>query len=323
MPIVLTLVWTGLFGAAIGSFLNVCIYRLPRECMSLVWPGSRCPKCLRPIRWFDNVPILSWVLLGGRCRACKSPISIRYPFIELLTGCLFAFAAWHQLFRAPLSSVAASLALADRTLLFLVYAYLLAALIVSTFIDFDFRIIPDQITLSGAYLAPVVAALFPVVHADAAAGFQALAARLFENGSSAHALFANPRVAAVLSSLFGMLCGGGLIYAMGVFGKILFRKEAMGFGDVKYMCLLGGFMGWKAALLILALACLFGAGFGIFIKLFTRDPYIAFGPYLSLGALCLLFWQAEIVEFLFTTWPAWSGGLLRAGPGGGPGPGGS
>ncbi|MBI5367337.1 MAG: prepilin peptidase [Planctomycetes bacterium] len=309
VQIVLTL-WCGLLGAAIGSFLNVCIYRLPRECMSLLWPGSRCPRCLKPIRWSDNVPILSWLFLLGRCRYCKNPISPRYPAIELLTALLFAFAAWHRFDFDALPGPAtggAYVGFADRAVIFLVQAYVIAALIASTFIDLEFRIIPDQITLSGAVLAPLVAACFPFVHAAELSGFQHLAVRLCADGSTLLAFFAHPRVAAVCASLFGMVCGGGTIYVVGVFGKLLFRKEAMGLGDVKYMLLIGGFMGWKAALLTLVLACVFGAVIGIFVKLFTRDPYIAFGPYLSLGALLLLFWQPEVLRLIFEVWPRMMG----------------
>lgn len=146
--------FAGLFGLLVGSFLNVCIFRLPRECMSIVRPRSRCTRCLRLIAWYDNFPVVSWLLLGGKCRNCKERISPRYALVELLTGALFAWSAYVQLY-------ASTAPLDQRAVWFGVQAYLAAALVVCTFIDLDFRILPDEINFSGVVLGLAFGAAFP------------------------------------------------------------------------------------------------------------------------------------------------------------------
>ncbi|HVY61436.1 MAG TPA: prepilin peptidase [Planctomycetota bacterium] len=267
-------------GAIIGSFLNVVIYRLPRraEGLSIASPTySYCPKCGTTIRGYDNIPLLSYFLLGARCRACKVKIPIRYFCVELLTACLFAgIAIQHQ----PEWGVIA------------VYAGLTACLVSASFIDIDLTIIPDEISLPGIALAPLVSAAVPELHAPGDLAALGLAV-------------ADPRWAAAAASVAGILAGGLLIYAIGVLGKLAFRKEAMGFGDVKLFAMIGGYLGWKAVLLALFIACIAGALAGLVRLALTRESTIPFGPFLSIGAISVMLWRSEIVRFIFVDYPSY------------------
>ncbi len=246
-----------LFGLCIGSFLNVCIYRMGRE-QSVVRPGSHCPKCQKPIRWYDNIPLVSYVVLRGRCRDCGAKIAFRYFFIELLTGCLFV-ALWMRYYLSPL---------------FFIYALFGSGLIVATFVDFDFRIIPDEISLGGIVAGLVLSGLFPQMH-DAASPLYGLG-----------------------RSVLGILVGGGTLWLLGVIGDFIFKKESMGGGDIKLLAMVGAFLGWKLALLALPLASVIGAVVGVIAKIRTRESEIAFGPYLSMGALAGLFWGPQIISYI-------------------------
>lgn len=280
MNLLVVIIIVFLFGLLIGSFLNVCIYRLPRPGMSIVSPPSHCPSCNAPIRWYQNIPVFSYLFLLGRCGKCRAPISLRYPIVELLTGALFAFAAWQHL-----RDYSAGLHPDFETVVhFMAVVYLIANLIVMTFIDLEFRIIPDEISISGIIIAPIVSALFPFIH-------QPLPIQMpeFLNG--------------LLGSLAGMIAGGGVVYLVGVIGKIIFKKEAMGFGDVKLMAFLGGFLGWYAIIFAFIVGCIIGALVGIVSYFITKDHYIAFGPYLALGALMMMFFRPAIVHFAFVTYP--------------------
>src|SRR5688572_28429958 len=214
-------VFSGIFGLLIGSFLNVCIFRLPRNCMSVVKPRSRCPKCLNWIAWYDNLPVVSWTILGGKCRHCRNPISIRYTLVEILTGLLFLYAGYRALHgvRAPGW---------EQGVQFAIVAWFLSALIVSTFIGLEFRILPDEITLSGVVIGLAASAAFPFLHAN----------------DLVRSAIREPHLASLAASALGAVVGGGSIYLVGVLGKLVFRKEAMGFGDVKYMAMVGAVLGW-------------------------------------------------------------------------------
>ena len=303
---ILLLVWSGLLGLLVGSFLNVCIFRLPRNCMSVVRPRSRCPKCRALIAWYDNIPVLSWVVLRGRCRGCGAPISPRYAAVELLTGALYLAAAWNVL------SGAASPGPREAGI-FLVQAWFLSCLIVCTFIDIDFQILPDEITLSGTILGLLAAAFLPFLpflHGDAAEilrfaqisldrlGMAGASDRL---GAAARWLHRHQAAGAWWLSLghalLGAATGYGVILGIAALGKRLFRKkieqlgqtEAMGFGDVKYMAMIGAVLGWRGVLFTLVLACFLGAVFGVVKRVATGTMgYVPFGPFLSVGALVML-----------------------------------
>ncbi len=275
----LVYVFSFAIGAAVGSFLNVCIYRLPRE-MSVVSPASHCPTCGQGLGWYDNVPILSFLLLGGKCRHCGVLISGRYALVELLTALLFV-AVVHQfrpveVFNAPQAAVA---------------LIVVSALIASSFIDLERQIIPDEITLPGIALGCVAGLVFPRIHDVADPLLGALSRSM------------PPPAYGLVASVLGALAGGGFIYLTGVVGRMIFRKEAMGFGDVKLMAMVGAFVGWRLTLISILLGCVFGALIGIVILFVLRrkDSRIPFGPYLSLGVISILFFEPQLVS-LFRWW---------------------
>ncbi len=245
------------FGALIGSFLNVCILRLPKE-QSVIAPGSHCFKCGKPVQWYDNIPLVSYILLRGKCRACGASFSIRYFFIELLTAAVFCGCYVYY----------------GASRLLLPYLLMMSGFIVATFTDFDERIIPDEVSVGGTIAGVLVSAFVPQLHLTG----------VWWQG--------------VLFSLTGALVGGGSIYLMGMLGEWIFKKEAMGGGDVKLMAMIGAFMGWKMALLTFFVAPFFGAIVGIAEKIRTKESMIAYGPYLVLGALVSLFWGDRLIVLL-------------------------
>jgi leader peptidase (prepilin peptidase)/N-methyltransferase len=244
------------FGSAIGSFLNVCIYRLPRD-LSIISPSSRCPSCNIPIKPYDNIPILSYIFLGGRCRVCKVGISLRYPLVESLNALLYVFVLWR--FGFGLQTI--------------VYSMFCSALIVITFIDLDFQIIPDKITLPGILIG-LIAGSF-----------------LMPDPFMRYSLLG------IKAAIIGFLAGGGLFYAIAVLSR-----GGMGGGDIKMMAMVGSLMGWKSVLLTTFLGSLSGAVLGIFLMIAKgkgRKTKIPFGPFLALGTLITLFYGQEILYWYF------------------------
>ncbi len=236
-----------LFGACLGSFLNVCIYRIPAE-LSVVKPRSRCPKCLTNLTWKDNVPILGWVFLRGKCRYCGEPIAGRYPLVELLTAVLYTL-LWLRFPYSPL---------------LLPYGLLFFGLLLATFVDLDEMWLPDRVTIGGMIAGPLSAFWMP----------QML-------GAASH-------LEGLERSLVGLATGFGLFYAISILGKMVFKKDAMGFGDVKLMGTLGAFLGWPAVLFITFVSSLLGAVIGLtFIALGKSElqSRIPFGPYIALAAI--------------------------------------
>jgi leader peptidase (prepilin peptidase)/N-methyltransferase len=289
-------VFSGLFGLVVGSFLNVCIFRLPRNCMSIVKPRSRCPKCLNWIAWYDNFPVVSWTLLGGKCRYCRNPISIRYTLVELLTGALFLYAGRRALYGVHEPHWAQAVG-------FALECWLVGAMIVCTFVDLEFRILPDEITLSGIVIGLAASAAFPFIHGwtGAYASEGSVVLRVFHclPGHGLPFEIRNPYVASLLAGILGAVAGAGSIWLVGVLGKLVFRKDAMGFGDVKYMAMIGSVLGWRGVLLTFVLACLTGSIFGIGkYAAVRRMGYVPFGPFLSLGALTMLFWSGLVDDAL-------------------------
>jgi leader peptidase (prepilin peptidase)/N-methyltransferase len=250
------------FGATVGSFLNVCIARIPNG-ESIIRPPSHCPKCKTLIPVSCNIPLVSYVLLRGRCRSCNATISPRYFFVELLMACLAV--ALHYQFGLSLA--------------FLVTFIFVAALIVISFIDVDVRIVPDVISLPG-----IVAGLL----------FSLLARYLI---SDPFEVIPSP-----LSALIGVLVGGGFLLALAWAYEALTGVEGMGGGDIKLLAMIGAFLGWAAIPFTLFFASLTGSliGLGLMIgKGVGRRFALPFAPFLCLGALLYLFFGNELMRFCF------------------------
>lgn len=338
------------FGSLVGSFLNVCIYRMPLG-LSVVSPPSHCPKCKYSIPWYLNVPLLTWTMLQGRCKSCAAPISPRYFGVELLTavaflGCWLSFG--HQ-----------------STWLALVYGLFLSGMIVGTFIDFEHFIIPDEITIGGMVAGFICSMLFPALHGEASV------------------------MSAMLKSIIGMAVGGGLVYLILRAGKLMFGRErielpadtrivfsetavhlpdrdipfeelfyrqsdvitmhartlelvdrcypdvlvrlspkklrigdeefdpesvphmeavsaeivlpreAMGFGDVKFMAAIGAFLGWQSTIFSLMVSSMIGSLVGITLIVIRRREWssrLPYGPYIALAAAIWLFLPFDTQE---------------------------
>jgi leader peptidase (prepilin peptidase) / N-methyltransferase len=248
-----------LFGAIIGSFLTVCIARIPKR-QSIAMPASHCPMCRTPIRWYDNLPLLSYLRLKGRCRSCGERISPRYFFVELLTAAL----AVALLLRFDLSPA------------FFIYLVFTAALVAVSFIDLELQIIPDVISLPGI-----------------AAGL--LASLLNYPWPRGH--LALPP--APLDSLLGILAGGGFLFLVAWVYERLTGIEGMGGGDIKLLAMIGAFLGWPGVPLSLFFASLAGSLIGLSLMIATRSGLrlkIPFGPFLCLGALIYLFFGPALLE---------------------------
>ena len=250
------------FGAVIGSFLNVCIYRIPRN-QSIIWPASRCTSCSNPINFYDNVPIFSYFLLRGRCRSCKAKISGRYPLVEALNAFFYLLVFWRY-------------GLAWSSAIYFVFC---SALIVITFIDYDFQIIPDRITLPGIPIGLVAGSFIlpdPFLRATSLG---------------------------LIASVIGAAAGFSFFYLVAFLSLRILKKEGMGGGDIKLMAMVGAFLGWKAVLLTTFLGSFFGAIIGVGLMVFLgreKGSLIPFGPFLAMGALISLFFGQEIlVWYLF------------------------
>jgi len=254
-----------IFGAIVGSFLNVCIVRMPHE-KSIVKPRSHCVHCKTMIPWYDNIPFISYLILRGKCRSCGEKISIRYFLVELITALTFLGFYWYF----------------GLTSLLWPYLVMVSGFIVATFVDFEHRIIPDEISIGGMLAGLVFSLFIPQLHDVSIYGRPLILVHLHSLGLS----------------LLGVLIGGGSIYAMGLLGDFLFKKESMGGGDVKLLAMVGAFMGWQMAILAFFIAPFFGALYGIAEKIRTKDTAIAYGPFLVLGSLICLFWGDAIIAWI-------------------------
>jgi leader peptidase (prepilin peptidase)/N-methyltransferase len=265
-----------LFGLVIGSFLNVCIVRLPRG-GSIATPPSHCPRCKTPIKFYDNIPVISFLVLRGKCRGCGESISWRYPLVELMNG-LFYVWILHEF---GLNGEA-----------FLLMA-LCSSLIVITFIDFDHQIIPDVISLPGMLVGLSLAPFFMYSLTDPLP---------FHLGALLP--HAGPYLTAFLNSLIGLILGGGPLFAIGWIWEKLRHVEAMGGGDVKLMGMVGSFLGWKGALLTIMLGALAGSVVGILLIVLKRhkmEKVIPFGPFLAAGAVVTAFYGQDILSWYLGT----------------------
>jgi leader peptidase (prepilin peptidase)/N-methyltransferase len=225
-------------GLLFGSFLNVCIHRLPLG-LSVVWPGSACPRCQQAIAFYDNVPVLSWLILRGRCRNCKASISPRYLLVELITGILFLACYWY--FGWTLS-----------TLKYCVLSFLLLGLI---FTDAETKLLPDKMTLTGLALGVGFSLVVPVN--DLASQFLPSMVNLPFSGDI------SIRIISLLDSLLGAAVGASFIYGAGAIYLCWRKAEGMGFGDVKLMAMIGAFLGVKLTVFTIFTASLAGSLFGV------------------------------------------------------------
>jgi leader peptidase (prepilin peptidase)/N-methyltransferase len=250
----------GLFGLLIGSFLNVCIYRWPRD-LSVVRPRSACVDCGKGIAWYDNIPVLSYFILGGRCRQCGAGIHWRYPVVELVTAICFAY----FVHRSGLSVEAAK---------YCVFAAILIALV---FCDLETLLLPDEFTIGGFFIGLVFALFTPVPDTT------------FRTIAGLFGMLPGPRAGMVGEALFGAIVPAGSIWFGGWLFEKLRHKEGLGFGDVKMLAMVGAFLGIRGALLTIILGAIAGSVVGlVFIKAAGKDPAnypLPFGSFLGVAAL--------------------------------------
>ena len=255
------------FGSVVGSFLNVCIHRMPLG-ESVVWPRSHCPNCKKQIPGYDNIPFISYIILGGKCRSCKQKISLRYPLVELLTA--LSFVVFYHRYGLCYD--------------FFFYSLLVCGLIIATFVDIQHRIIPDEISVGGIIIGFILSSVRGV-------GFRPFSWSW----------------APLLNSLLGIIIGGGIIYLTGfIFDLVYFKllkkppiqgeTESMGGGDVKLLAAIGAFLGWQKAVLTFFLAPFFGIVIGVINLVSKKDHTIPYGPFLSLAALLSIFWADKILR---------------------------
>ena len=264
------LLFSILIGLAIGSFLNVCISRIPLD-ESVVRPRSRCPQCKKPIANRDNIPVLSYALLGGRCRYCKKKISIRYPLIEALVAAISGLIYLKF----------------DIGLQWLVYLLFCAALVALAFIDADHRILPDVITLNGLWIG-LLLSLFIWIPGP-------LVGRVLQAAGLAGP---DPRVVSFASSVLGAVVGGGLLWFVREAYFRLRGVEGMGFGDVKMMAMVGAFIGTPLTLFTIMIGSVLGSVIGVAAMRFGgkgREYELPFGTFLSFGAILAVLYGNEIV----------------------------
>lgn len=271
-----------IFGSCVGSFLNVCIYRLPKD-KSIVFPGSSCPKCNTPIKWYDNIPILSFLFLKGRCRNCKDKISLRYPLVELITATLFL---------VLYLKLGLTIELAK-------YIFLFSLLVIVSFIDIEYHAIPVHLCFVGIIVG-LLFSFWPTL-------------RLFKVG-----VF-DLEVLPLFRALKGLFFGFGFTYAFKFFGDIGIdfylklrkqesiegERESLGLGDVDFMGMVGVFLGihspvsgfvvWDVVL-VFFLAPFIALLYSIFAVIFKKSHLIPYLPYLSLATIIVFFWGNKILS---------------------------
>ena len=276
IPVPAALAFAAVLGAVIGSFLNVIIHRLPRE-QSIVFPNSACPNCGAAIHFYDNVPILSFLFLRGKCRSCRARISIRYPAVEALTALLFVAITWHDgLSYALPFDIAFG-----------------ASLLALLFVDAEHMILPNAITYPGILFALItrVAVLF----LSGPAHFDDLPQLI-----SAFPTYP-PVLVSLIGAMLGALAGGGSLWLMGFIWKKLRGVEAMGMGDVKMMFMVGAYLGWRLTVLTIFIAVFSGSltGIAMMARRGRRNlqMLLPFGIFLGLGAIVSLLFGTRIVEW--------------------------
>ncbi len=241
-----------ILGAVIGSFLNVCIYRIPRK-KSIIRPSSACPACEKPVRFYDNIPLVSYLVLKGKCRDCGAGISFRYFLVELITAVIFTmiYRRWGLSYE------------------FFIQIFFTAILIAISFIDYDFQIIPDILSIGGMVAGLIISFFRP--------GFR------------------------VMDAVYGVLVGGGVLFIIAYGYQLITKREGMGGGDIKLLAMIGSFSGFKGVLFSLIGGSVVGTLIGIPLMLMkgkgegTRYA-IPFGPFLSICAVMYLFFGPGVIH---------------------------
>jgi leader peptidase (prepilin peptidase)/N-methyltransferase len=255
-----------ILGTCIGSYLNVVIYRVPAE-MSLSTPGSHCPKCKKEIQWYQNIPLISWLVLRGKCANCACCIPIRYLLIELLTGVLFLLVFAKVIFyHEPIE-------------ILIVYLGLTMLIVTTIFIDFEHQIIPDKTTYPAMILGLVAAAAFPMIW------------------------HTNSHWRALSQSAVCFVASGGLLALFAIIGSKIFKRDALGWGDVKYIAAIGACLGGRAAYFTLLFGALTGSIIGIALMISKKKGFkgaISFGPFLASGTLLWMLFDVLILRFYKT-----------------------
>ena len=262
-PQILETVLGFLAGLLIGSFLNVCIYRLPRD-LSVIRPRSHCPGCEKQINWYDNIPVLSYILLGGRCRHCSERISLRYPLVEVATAVTFAICVF-------------TLGLTWPAAKFGVLGAILITLIVT---DLEERILPDEFTLGGTVLGIALSGVVPL-----------------DPGIATFLVWGalGSRWASVVESVTGAFLASGLIWGFAwLYGKIR-QRDVLGLGDVKMIAMLGAFLGLEESLLILCVAGFLGSLIGVIYIVAAKKDWstyeLPYGSFIGAAGLAIALWE--------------------------------
>lgn len=275
VPPTIGYILSGLLGAVIGSFLNVVVHRIPRE-ESIVFPNSRCPSCGASIAFYDNVPVLSYLVLSGRCRSCRVSISARYPAVELMTALLFVGVTWRNGFSFAL----------PFDLIFV------SAVVALIFIDAEHMILPNAITYPGIAFALIARIIIPYL----------VGRPYFDDLEPLMrgALAGLPvGVASLIGALLGALIGGGSLWLMGWAWEKLRGVEAMGLGDVKMMFMVGAYLGWRLTILTIFMGVLSGSIIGTFLMLRQEERnmqmLLPFGVFLGIGVIAAMLVGVPIV----------------------------
>ena len=270
-----------IFGALIGSFLNVVIHRVPNN-ESIVFPNSACPRCGNAIRAYDNIPILSWLVLAGRCRKCKEPISPRYPAVELLTALLYLLIYWQIGFGT-----------------FLPVAFVFVSTMVALiFIDSEHMLLPNVITyplLGFSLLVRVVAPTF----------FAGAYISDLNSWPISQLTVSNSVIQSIAGAVLGALVGGGFLWLVGELWKRLRGVDAMGLGDVKMMAAVGALLGWRLTMLSIFLGAFSGALIGLFLIARQKDrdfqTQVPFGIFLGIGSIISLLFGDRLIAWYLST----------------------
>jgi leader peptidase (prepilin peptidase)/N-methyltransferase len=284
LPDFVAYIFVFIFGAIVGSFLNVVIHRVPNE-ESIVFPNSACPNCGEAIKAYDNIPIFSWLILRGKCRGCAQRISPRYPAVELLTALLFAVVFWHT----------------GLTPMLPVYLAFVSAIVALVFIDAEHMILPNVITYPMLLLALAIRIIFPLVFAENYFSDTAFWPATYFAGQPAW-------LVSLFGAIVGALVGGGSLWLVGAVWKALRGVEAMGLGDVKMMLGVGALLGWRLAFLAIFLGAFSGAVIGMVLIAKQKDKdmqsQIPFGIFLGTGSILALLFGEPLIEWYLRSFVA-------------------